>query len=69
MMIQHLEVETTKEIQMTLTQIQAIQMMLQYTLVPMILLHQLETPKTLRYISALETPTILLHHHKVLTML
>ena len=71
MMIQHLEAETMKEIRMILPQIQAIQIMLQYTLAPMTLFPQRETPRTLRYTLALEIPSILLHHHqhKVLTTL
>ena len=69
MMIQHLEAESTEKTQTTLPQNQAIQIMLQYTLALMTLLHQREVPKTLRYILALEIPKILLHHHKISTML
>ena len=69
MMIQHLKVEPTEKTQATLPQSQAIQIMLQYTLALMTLFHRREAPKTLRYILALEILRILLHHHKVLTML
>lgn len=68
MMIHHLAGEIMEETQMTLPQIQVIQIMLQHTLAP-VTLQRPQTPRTLRYISALQIPTILLHHHPVLTML